>query len=319
MIWRFQTRGPVQCEPLYEPVEDVVYFGSNDGALYKVKAATGELVYRFYSASEVARRPVLSGGTLFFTNANDTIVAIDPRSGELKWSRHRTPAFGMEIAGYAGPAVAGGLVIVPFSDGQVVAYAAEDGKERWSIDLAGEAESSASEAVKYLDADTTPVVARTSQGLLAFVGVYAGGVYGLDVATGARVWGNERARGVSELSLFDEPAGAPRRGGSPLPARRMLLAASGTTGLWALDLDEGKELWRRALPDSGVSMPAQIAGAIAITTSRHGLYLLSAVDGAAIDGLDTGTGFFSSPAAFGRRILALSNGGQLLSVHLDAP
>ena len=31
-LWRFETLGFVQCEPLYDPNEDVVYFGSNDGA-----------------------------------------------------------------------------------------------------------------------------------------------------------------------------------------------------------------------------------------------------------------------------------------------
>lgn len=319
LIWRFQTLGPVQCEPLYDPGEDVVYFGSNDGALYKVKAETGELIYRFSSASEVARRPVLSGGMLYFTNANDTVVAIDPKTGELRWTQHRTPAFGMEIAGHAGPAVTQGKVIVPFSDGRVVAYGTEDGKERWAIDLAGEAESASSEAVKYLDADTTPVVAQTSQGALAYVGTYAGGVYGLDVSSGARVWGNERIRGVSEIALFSEPPHKPKDGGSTIPGRRMLLAASGTSGLWALDLEDGKEIWHRSLPESGVSMPVQIAGAIAIGTTRHGLFLVSAVDGAVIDGLDNGSGFFSSPAAFGRRLFALTNSGHLLSVHLDAP
>ena len=37
-IWRFETLGFVQCAPLYDAGEDVVYFGSNDGAFYKVSA-----------------------------------------------------------------------------------------------------------------------------------------------------------------------------------------------------------------------------------------------------------------------------------------
>src|SRR5689334_21987806 len=28
-LWRFETLGYVQCAPLYDPSEDVVYFGSN--------------------------------------------------------------------------------------------------------------------------------------------------------------------------------------------------------------------------------------------------------------------------------------------------
>src|SRR5690606_9548779 len=80
-IWRFETLGAVQSEPLYDPVEDVVYFGSNDGALYKVKAATGELIWRFSTNAEVARKPVLADGILYFTNANDTLIAVDAKTG----------------------------------------------------------------------------------------------------------------------------------------------------------------------------------------------------------------------------------------------
>ncbi len=42
VLWRYETTGSVQSEPLYDPVEDVVYFGSNDGALYKVRAVDGQ-------------------------------------------------------------------------------------------------------------------------------------------------------------------------------------------------------------------------------------------------------------------------------------
>ena len=42
-IWRFETLGVVQSEPLYDPEMDYVYFGSNDGALYCVSAASGKL------------------------------------------------------------------------------------------------------------------------------------------------------------------------------------------------------------------------------------------------------------------------------------
>src|SRR5690606_8689031 len=68
-IWRFETAGMVQSEPLYDPEMDYVYFGLNDGALYAVRASTGELVYRFDTGAEVARKPVRVGETLVFANA----------------------------------------------------------------------------------------------------------------------------------------------------------------------------------------------------------------------------------------------------------
>src|SRR5690606_33645598 len=41
-IWRFETAGAVQSEALYDGREDTVYFGSNDGALYKLRAFDGQ-------------------------------------------------------------------------------------------------------------------------------------------------------------------------------------------------------------------------------------------------------------------------------------
>src|SRR5690349_6155430 len=96
-LWRFETLGFVQCAPLYDAGEDALYFGSNDGALYKVSAKNGALIWRFNTNAEVARRPVLDGGTLFVTNANDSVMAIEPATGKLIWNQHRTPAAGMEV------------------------------------------------------------------------------------------------------------------------------------------------------------------------------------------------------------------------------
>ena len=46
------------------------------------------------------------------TSEIDTVVALDEVTGELRWTQHRAPAYGMEIAGYGGPLVVRGRVIV---------------------------------------------------------------------------------------------------------------------------------------------------------------------------------------------------------------
>ena len=231
-IWRFETLGFVQCAPLYDPVEGVVYFGSNDGALYKVSAQDGALLWRFMSNAEVSRRPVLHGGLLYVVNANDTLMAIEPTSGKLRWSQHRSPAAGMEVAGYAGPAVFRGKVYTGFSDGNVMAYDAETGAERWQpVDLAAEAEQTLGEVPQQLDVDTTPVPNVLSTGPVVYVASYAGGVFALDAETGVQVWPNTAVSGVSDLTLWREPAHTRRDGGPPEPsAFDLWIASSGTSG-----------------------------------------------------------------------------------------
>jgi outer membrane protein assembly factor BamB len=328
-IWRFETLNVVQSEPLYDAALDVVYFGSNDGALYAVRASDGSLVWRFDSGAEIARRPVLDGEALYFANGSDNLFAIDRRTARRLWQVHRTPALGMEISGYAGPAVDGGFVFIAFSDGHVGAYDARDGNERFPpVDLSAQAEQSqGADALRYLDVDTTPVPDDLGpQGRVIFVASYAGGVYALDEEHGVPVWKNEKAVGVTDLVLWREREHAPAEGspsyvpgGPPVPARKILLASSSESGLWALDPESGKELWRVPLPQGGITAPVPIAGALLVGTTRYGAFLLSPLNGHPIDGFDLGSGFSQTPAAFGNEGFLLSNAGTLVGVEVNPP
>jgi outer membrane protein assembly factor BamB len=321
-IWRFETLAAVQCEPLYDEQEDAVYFGSNDGALYKAAAFDGTLLWRFNTNSEVSRRPVIRNGVLYVVNANDTLIAIDAASGKLKWHQHRTPAFGMEVAGYAGPTLGRDKVYAAFSDGTVQAYSLEDGSEQWpTVDLAAEAEQAAGgDAPRYLDVDTTPVLDRHPSGSVIYVASYAAGVFALDAENGTRVWVNDKPLGVTNLVLWEQAAHPPRSGEGPeVPARKLLLGSSGLTGLWALDPLDGRTVWRRNLPEGGMTAPVPIQGALLVGTTRYGLFLFSPLDGGVIDGIDTGNGFAMTPATYGRRAFVLSNGGSLLGLAVQPP
>ncbi len=326
-IWRFETVGMVQSEPLYDPDLDVVYFGSNDGALYCVRAATGELVYRYDTGAEVSKKPVLGGETLFVANAADYLFAMDRRTGKPKWQAHRTPALGMEIAGHAGPArdPQTRLVYMAYSDGHVVAYDEATGAEKWApVDLSAEAEQTAGEAPRYLDVDTTPIVDVHPQGHVVYVSSYAGGIFALDANSGSRVWTSEKALGVTDLVLYREPAhrpnpNGPDKNGPRVPERKVLVASSAQTGLLGLDPFTGRILWRNKLPEGGVTAPVAIAGALLVGTTRYGLFLVSPRNGKVIDGIDLGTGFGQTPAAYGGRAFVTSNAGTLLGLSIEPP
>ena len=306
-----------------------IYFGSHDGAFYAVHAYDGTLIWRFNTGAEVAKKPAMTGETLYVANAADQLFAIDRRSGVQRWSAHRTPALGMEIAGYAGPAVAFGKVYMAYSDGHVVAYDARDGTERWTpVDLSAEAEQNVGAAPRYLDVDTTPVPDDLqAAGHVVYVASYAGGVYALDAETGNRIWANERAIGVTDLTLWNEPAHAPSRSeswrqdndGPMMPMRKLLLASSASSGLWGIEPATGRMIWRDAIPEGGITKPVPVAGAILVGTTRYGLFLMSPRNGRVIDGIDMGGGFAQTPAAYGTRAYALSNAGTLIGIQVDTP
>ncbi len=330
-LWRFETLAPVQSEPLYDGELDVVYFGSNDGALYAVHAADGALVWRYDSGGEVGRKPVLAGETLFFANGADNLFAIDRRTGKSLWRVHRSSALGMEVSGYAGPALDQGMVFFAFSDGHVGAYDARDGSERWTpVDLSAEAEQSAGgEALRYLDVDTTPVPDDLgAAGRVVFVASYAGGVYALDEERGAPLVEKREGAGCRPISYSgasrriavppDDPSYVP--GGPEVPSREML------PRLERCDRPVGASIRRTgggcgACPyrRAGSRLRCRWRARFWWGTTRYGAFLLSPLDGRPIDGVDLGSGFSQAPAAFGNRAFVLSNGGTLLGLQVDPP
>jgi hypothetical protein len=91
------------------------------------------------------------------------------------------------------------------------------------------------------------------------------------------------------------------------------------TGLWGLDPDDGHTLWRRNLPHGGISAPVPWEGALLVTSTRYGIFLFSPLDGAVIDGIDTGGGVAMTPATYGMRAYVMSNTGTLLGLHIQPP
>jgi len=341
--WRFETMGNVQSAPLYDAATDTVYFGADDGALYKLDARNGELRYRFATNSEISQRPVVAQGRVYFTNANDTIVSLDAATGKMLWTQHRTPVSGMQILGDSGLLVWGSRVYVGFSDGMVVAFDANTGAERWQpIDLAAEAESNLGAIPQHFDVDTTPVPGSIDGSPVIYVASAEGGLFALDADSGTQVWHNPGVLSATQLLLWEthdavrpnptsesDAAGVSLTqatfGGAadPVPApsggRRLLIAATGSSGLWGIDASDGSMVWRSRLPDGGVAGPVPFADALLVSASQLGLYLVSPTNGRVIDGIHLTDGITALPAALGNHAYALTNWGVLMSIHASSP
>ena len=89
-----------------------VYFGSGDGLVYALDAASGKLKWRFATADVVHSSPGISDGTLYIGSWNTYLYALDAASGKEVW-RCKTGDDG-EIHNHVGiqasPAVADGSV-----------------------------------------------------------------------------------------------------------------------------------------------------------------------------------------------------------------
>ena len=68
-----------------------------------------------------------------------------------------------------------------------------------------------------------------------------------------------------------------------------------------------------------MTAPVAFAGAILVGTSRYGLFLMSPRNGKVIDGIDLGTGFAQTPAAYAGRAYVMTNAGTFLGIGVTPP
>jgi len=139
--WRFYADGPVRFAPIAR--EDRVFFASDDGHLYCLKASDGSLLWKFNGKPSERKvlgnerlispwpargGPVLAGGTIYFAAGiwpfeGVFIYALDAETGSVIWTNdstgaiymnqpHDSPAFAA-VAPQGALAVAGDRLIVP--------------------------------------------------------------------------------------------------------------------------------------------------------------------------------------------------------------
>ncbi|MGA4840372.1 serine/threonine-protein kinase [Streptomyces sp. G45] len=127
--------------PLAGPVEPL---GAADGRLVLAKRRVGEVGVIEYEAvvrvdprsgrattTELGTRyggtPELVGGTVYFTEQNGTVSAVDPVSGKRAWTRQT------DVEGASGPVAGPGEALyLSSASGRVAALAARDGERLWS-------------------------------------------------------------------------------------------------------------------------------------------------------------------------------------------
>ena len=116
-----------------------VYFGSGDGNVYALNAATGALGWKFRTGNVVHASPAIAGGVLYIGSWDSYLYALDAATGQVRW-RFKAgvdPEVGNQQGMQASAAVVNGTVYVGCRDGHLYAVDAATGKQRWAFDAKG--------------------------------------------------------------------------------------------------------------------------------------------------------------------------------------
>jgi outer membrane protein assembly factor BamB len=301
--WAYQTGGPVRGSPLIDG--DLILVGSGDGRFYAIDRESGEERWRFEAASAVNSSAAVHGGLVYFGDRSNVFYALDRRTGRERW-RVETGAdhpwdWGHEGWDYltSSPAIAGDLMVVGSGDGNVYAFDAATGTERWRAATDGRLRSS-------------PAIANG----VAYVGSADGYLYAIDLETGNVRWRYE-TEGASFASAefgFDRKTIQ----SSPAVAGGTVFFGSRDGKFYALDASTGELRWRYDHSTPWVISSAAIHQGAAIVGTSDGLYMhaMNVETGEEIWRFETGDRVFSSPAVSGGVVYVGVHSGRFLA--LDA-
>ncbi len=159
--WKFQTEGERRfagkhlhgSEPAAETMPDpfdcylsspavwngAVYFGSGDGNVYALDAATGTLKWKFHTGDVVHASPAISDGTLFIGSWDSYFYALDAATGKEKW-RFKTGEdhdIYNQVGIQSSAAVMDGVVYFGCRDSNLYALDAGTGQKKWAFNNKG--------------------------------------------------------------------------------------------------------------------------------------------------------------------------------------
>ncbi len=226
----------------------VVYFGSGDGRVYAVDAASGRERWHVQTGDVVHASPAVAGGVVYVGSWDGDLYALDAASGQERWRFRggRDDLIHNQVGFQSSPAVANGVVYVGCRDSKLYALDAASGQERWRYDNEGSwvvgspavangrvyFATSDSRLFHVLDAATGKALASQTSGAYMFssptvagdvvlTGVLNGTLEARDAGTGALLWSYEleASRGPAGRVLaadrkFDQPVLFPSNWGA---------------------------------------------------------------------------------------------------------
>lgn len=262
-------------------------------------AATGAEVWRQKVPAPMRAAPTLYGGRVFVTTIDNKAIALAADDGRILWTHAGVEETAAMLVA-AESAADNGVVVVPFTTGELAALRVDTGAQLWSDSILAVRRTDAT--ANLADIGARPVI----DGNRVFVVGHSGLLVGIDSRTGNRAWEVELA-GLSQ----------------PWVAGDFLYALSTEGELTAIDARNGRILWVTQLPlwedpedHSGRiiwSGPTLASDRLIITGSQGQALSVDPYDGTVLGRVEMPSGVTLAPAVAGDTLYFLTDAGDIVA------
>jgi outer membrane protein assembly factor BamB len=276
-LWEFFAKQLIEFPPALE--DGQLFVVNKTGEVYGVHADDGKVFLKANLADDVTG-PAYADGTLYLAQVDGLLTALDPKTGERKWS------FKADSELESSPLIAEGRVYFGSDHGYLYALDAGSGKVAWRTRLGNDIKASPS----------------FSEGTV-YVGDYEGSVFAVDAQSGRVAWSVDTTKVA--------PGGDGGFYSSPAVAFDHVYEARDDGTVYALDQRTGKVAWHFATSNSIYSSPAaaQVPGtpaSIYVGSYNHNLYALDAQTGRERWRFDVGGEVPGTPTVVGHTVYTSS-------------
>lgn len=271
------------------PAAEVVMIAAKDGKLLK----------RFPVTAPVRAAPTVKNKHIYVVTINNQLEVINYETGNPVWS-HTGMLETAGLLGGASPAIADGVVLVPYTSGEVFALRADNGAVLWSESLANFARLDPVSSMYHIKA--RPVIKNGYAYLIS----HGNQMRCINLQTGQAVWerniGGIRTPAVTGDYLF------------MVTARQELVCVNRFSGAiqWVTDLNR-PEVQGAERANTLWAGPILIDQQLVVTGSNGQVLVLSVKDGSLTQKLSVSSSIALSPIVVQGRLFVLTDSAELVA------
>jgi len=272
-IWSYDTGSSTDSSPAV--VDGVVYVAGGDRNVYALNASDGTNLWTFYIGNGWGGSPTVDNGIVYIGSGDDygpeDFFALNASNGQQIWN------YSTGWGGAGSPAIVDGVVYFGSGDGYVYALNATSGHQIWNYTSTG---------AQFL---SSPAVVNG----VVYIAINGNSIgscccYSLNATNGIKLW-KYNTTGIDNYVTT-----------SPAVSNGVVYIGSRDGNVYALNADDGTELWKVTAGYFLFSSPAVVDEIIYLGSGDGNVYALDGASGAILSNYTVnntpGRFVYSSPA-----------------------